>query len=102
MAWENTENAKKFSGLIERKIKKVNEDSNEHIITISSKIKFINSARFMTRLLTNLVDNLAEEIHKFKCEDCNYFLEYQSVKENLIKYRCFSSNKDSSNKIDKK
>ena len=51
MAWENTENGKKFSGLIERKIKKVNEDSNEHIITISSKIKFINSARFMTRLL---------------------------------------------------
>ena len=28
------------------------------------------------------------------------FLEYESVKENLIKYKCLSFNKDYSNKID--
>ena len=76
MAWENTEKGKKISDLIERKIKKVNKDSNEHIITISFKIKFIDSARFMERSLTNLVDNFAEEIDEFKCKDCNCFLEY--------------------------
>ena len=102
MAWESTEKGKKISDLIERKIKKVNKDSNEHIITISFKIKFIDSARFMERSLTNLVDNFAEEIDKFKCKDCNCFLEYRSFKENLIKNKYLSSNKDSSNKIKKK
>ena len=101
MAWEYTEKGKKISDLIEQKIKKVNKDSNEHIITISFKIKFIDSARFMERSLTNLVDNFAEEIDKFKCKDCNCFLEYQSFKENLIKNKCLSSNKDFSNKIKK-
>ena len=44
--------------------------------------------------LSNLVDNLAEEIHKIKCEDWDFFLEYESVQNNLIKYKCLSCNKD--------
>ena len=47
----------------------------------------------MASLLSNLVDNLAEEVHKIKCKDC--FLEYESVKGNLIKYKCLSCYKDS-------
>ena len=31
---------------------------------------------------------------------CDCFLEYESVKENLIKCKCISCNKDYSNKID--
>ena len=31
-------------------------------------MQFINSARFMINSLPNLVDNLAEEIHKIKCK----------------------------------
>ena len=51
---------------------------------------------------SNLVDNLAEGIHKIKCKDCDCFLEYGSLKDNLIKYRCLSCNKDYSNKLDEK
>ena len=47
----------------------------------------------MASLLSNLVDNLAEEVHKIKCKDC--FFEYESVKDNLIKYKYLSCNKDS-------
>ena len=50
--------------------------------------------------LSNLVDNLAEGIHIIKCKDCDYFLEYKIVKNNLIKYEFLSYNKDYSNKID--
>ena len=45
------------------------------------------SARFMACSLSNLVDNLAEGIHKIKCKDCDCFLKYESIKDNLIKYK---------------
>ena len=35
-------------------------------------------------------------------QDSDCFLEYESVKENLIKYKCLSCNKDYSNKLDEK
>ena len=35
--------------------------------------------------LSNIVDNLAEGIHKIKCENYHCFLEYESVKDSLIK-----------------
>ena len=49
---------------------------------------------------SNLADNLTERIHKIKCKDCDCFLEYESVRDKLIKYKCLSCNKDYSNKID--
>ena len=48
------------------------------------------SARFMARSLSNLVDNLAKEILKIKYKDCGCFLEHESVKDNLIKYKWLS------------
>ena len=54
----------------------------------------------MVTLLSNLVDNLTERIHKFKCKVCDCFLEYESVKENAIKHKCLSCNY--SNEIDEK
>ena len=45
----------------------------------------------MTTSLSNLVDNLREGIHKIKCKDCDCFLEYESVKDNLIKYKDYSN-----------
>ena len=56
----------------------------------------------MISSLSNLVDNLAERIHKIKCERCDYFIEYESVNDNLIKYKSLSCNKNYSNKIDEK
>ena len=56
----------------------------------------------MAPSLTNLVDNLAEGVHKIKCQEYNCFLEYESVKDYLIKYKCLSCNKDYSNRFDEK
>ena len=64
------------------------------------RIKFIDSARFMASSLSNLVDNLAEGVHNIKCKNCDCFLEYESVNDNLIKYKCLSCNKNYSNKLD--
>ena len=44
------------------------------VVTISCKIKFIDSARFMATSLSNLVDNLTEGIHKIKCKHSDFFL----------------------------
>ena len=53
----------------------------------------------MASSLSNLFDNVTEGIHEVKCRDCNCFLEYESVKDNLMKYKCLSYNKDYSNKL---
>ena len=37
----------------------------------------------MPSYLSSLVDNLTEENHKIKCKDCDCFLEYKSVTDNL-------------------
>ena len=99
---ENTEKFKTFTVPIEKVIKKIDRDDNEGITTVFYKIKFIDSARFMTSSLSNLVDNLAKWIHKIKYKDCNCFCEYEGVNDNLIKYKCLSHNKNCSTKIDEK
>ena len=50
--------------------------------------------------LSNVVVNLTEGVHKNKCKDFDCFLEYESMKDNLIIRKCLSCNKDYSNKID--
>ena len=84
----------------ESEVTTIDKGKNESVVTISYRIKFIDSARFMSRSLSNLVDNLAEGICKIKCKDCDCFLEYETVKDNLIKYKSVSCNKDHSNKLD--
>ena len=83
-----------------KKVTKIDKDGNDNLVTISQKIKFIDSVRFMTSSLPNLVDNLTEGIHKIKFKDCDFCLENESAKDNSIKYKCTSCNKDYSNKID--
>ena len=97
---ENKEKYKTFSVPMKKEIKKISKDGNEIVTTISYKIKFINSSRFIASSLSNLVDNLSEWIRKIKYKDCDCFLEYESVKDNLIKYKCLSCNKDYSKKLD--
>ena len=57
---ENTGKYKTFSVPIES----IDNDGNEKAATISYKIKFIDSARFMTTSSSNLVDSLTEGIRK--------------------------------------
>ena len=96
------EKYKTFSVPIGKEVIKIDKDGNESVITMFYKIKFIDSARFMASSLSNVVDNLAEEIHKIKFKDCDCFPEYESVNENLMKYKCLSCSKDYSNKLDEK
>ena len=84
---ENTEQYNFFPILIEQKVSNIDRDGNESIATISYKIIFVVNLTFMATPLSNLVDNLTEKIHKIKCKDCDCFLEYESVNDNLIKYR---------------
>ena len=66
---ENTEKYKTFSVPIEKEVTNIDKVGNESVVTISYKIKYIDSARFVATALSNLVDNLAEAIHKIKCKD---------------------------------
>ena len=99
---ENTKTYKTFSVPIEKEVTKIDKDANESVVSISYNMKFIGSTRFMASSLSNLVNNLTEGIHKVKCKDCGCFLEYENVKENSVKYKCLSCNKDYSNKFDDK
>ena len=96
---ENIEKYKTFSVPIEKQITKINKDGNESIVTISYKIKCIDSARFMATSLSDLVDNLTVCIHEIKCKDWDCFLENESAKSNLIKDKCLFCNKYYSNEM---
>ena len=56
---ENTEKYITFSVPIKKEIIKKDKNSNDKITKISYKIKFIDSFRFMSTSLSNLVDNLS-------------------------------------------
>ena len=93
---ENRENYKTFSIPIEKKVTNVDKCGNYSVVTISYKIKLIDLERIMANLLSSLLYNLTEGIPKTKSKDC--FIEYENVKDNLIKHKCLSSDKDHSNK----
>ena len=53
----------------------------------------------MATSLPNLIDNLTEGIHRIKYKDSDCILQHESIKDNLIKYKLLSCNKDYSKKI---
>ena len=63
-----------FSVPIEKEVKNIDEDSNEIVVTISYKINFIDSARFMASSLANLLDNLAKDFTKLNVKIVIVFL----------------------------
>ena len=65
---ENTEKHKIFSASIAKEIKKIDKNEKEITKTISYKLQFIHSAKFVASSLSNIVDNLAERIHKSNCK----------------------------------
>ena len=53
-------------------IKSIDKKWRDVAKTISYKVQFTDSTRFMTSSLSNLVDNFAEGIHKIKYKNERY------------------------------
>ena len=83
---ENTEKYITFSVPIKKKIE------NKASVEINYKIKFIDSCKFMSSLLSKLVDNLSEGIHNNKCCDCESNLDYIKIKNEKLLLKCFNCN----------
>ena len=96
---ENAEKCLTFSVPMEQVVARIDKKGNEIINTISHRLQFIDSARFMASLVSNLANDLAEGIHKIvisnmvkkrretcgiKYKDCNCFLEYANFKDDVI------------------
>ena len=62
--------------------------------TITYKLKFINSFRFMSSSLSNLVDNLSEGIYNCKCTNCNSYVDYVISKDDQLIFRYFECKKN--------
>ena len=47
----------------------------------------------MSTSLSNLVNNLSEEVHNDKCTNCKSCLDYMATKDEQLIFRCFSCKK---------
>ena len=63
-------------------------------MNISYKIKFIDSFRFMSRSLSNLVDKLSEGLHNDKCTDCKSCLNCMMIRDDQLIFKCFECRKN--------
>ena len=87
---------------IKKEVTRIGKNGKWITKTISYRLQFVDSTKFMASLFSNLVNNLADGTHKIKfkfehddkkCEtcgiiykDCDCFLEYKNFKDDLIKY----------------
>ena len=88
---ENTEKYITFSVPIKKQL-----DNGK---TVTYKLKFIDSFRFMSTSLSVLVNNLSEGLHNDKCIDYKSYLDYMSIKDDQLILRCFKCKKKITKKI---
>ena len=79
---------------IKKEITRTDNIGNDKIINISYKIKFIDSFRFMSNSLSNLVDNLSEGLHSDRCTDCKSCLHYMTTKVEQLIFNLFECKKN--------
>ena len=91
---KNTEKYITFSVPIKKEITKKDKNGNDKITKISYKIKFIDSYRFMSTSLSNLVSNLSEGLHNNRSIDCKSYLDYMTAKDEQLIFRCFRCKKN--------
>ena len=70
--------------------------------SITCKIKFIDSFTFISNSLSNLVDNLLEGLHSDEGIDCKSCLDYMSVKDARLIFRCSECKKNYNKDLIKK
>ena len=80
---ENTEKYITFSVAIKKR-------SENKVMEITYKIKFIDSFRFMATSLSKLVHNLPEGIHSDKSINCKLDISYMKVMDETLIFRCFN------------
>ena len=90
---ENTEKYITFSVPIKKEL-----DNGK---TITYKIKFFESFRFISSSLSNLVDSLSEGLHCDNCINCKSYLDYVIPKDDQFIFRCFEYKKNYKKKINK-
>ena len=83
-----------FFSTNQKEITKKDKNGNNKITKISYKIKFINSYRFMSTSLSNLVKNLSEGLHNDRCINCKSCLDYMKTKDEQLIFRCFRCKKN--------
>ena len=98
---ENIEKYIHFSVPIKKEITKKDKNGNNKITKISYKIKFIDSCRFMSTSLSNLVSNLSEGLYNDRCIDCKSCLNYMTTKDEQSIFRCFRCKKNYEKNFDK-
>ena len=91
---ENTEKYITFSVPIKKEITKKDKNGNDKITKISYKINFIDSYRFMSTSLSNLVSNLSKGLLNDTCIDCKSCLDYMTTKDEQLIFRCFRYQKN--------
>ena len=65
---ENTEKYITFTVPIEKEVRRIEKNEKEITKNVFYILQIIDSARVMESLLSNLINNLFEEIHKIKCK----------------------------------
>ena len=90
---ENTEKYINFSVPIKKEL-----DNSK---TITYKLKFIDSLRFMSTSLSSLADNLSDEFHCGKCIDCKSSLDYMVTQDDQLIFTCFECKKNYQKDFDK-
>ena len=83
---KNTKKYITFSVLIKKDL--------ENGKTITNKIKFIDSFRFMSSSLLSLHDNLSDGFHCDKCIDCKSHLHYMISKDDQLILTSFGCKKN--------
>ena len=61
--------------------------------TITYKIKFIDSFRFMSSSLSSLADSLSEGFHNTKCKEYDSYCEFEGAKDAKLRFKCFNYGK---------
>ena len=68
--------------------------------TITYKLKFSDSFRFMSTSLSSLIDNLSDVFHCNKCIDCKSSLDH-IIRDDQLIFRCFECKKNYEKDINK-
>ena len=61
--------------------------------TMTYKLKFIDSFRFVSSSLSRLADNLSDGLYNDKCIDCKSYLDYMITKDDQLNFKCFECKK---------